>query len=403
MFRSRHGVITVGGLALACLMGSGAAAAQPDEHLRVPEGRVVPAADPIPGRYIVVLKDTAIPPRIVKSRVTSLVREYGGKVRHTYGSAIKGYAAEMSAAQAHRLAADPQVAFVEQDGTERIAETQPNPPSWGLDRVDQRNLPLNDRYTYPSTAADVSAYIIDTGIQTTHEQFAGRSRIGVDTVGDGRNGQDCHGHGTHVAGTLGGKDFGIAKQVDLIAVRVIGCGGTGPTSQIIAGVDWVTANAVKPAVANVSIRGSISAAKDEAFRKSIAAGITYVVGSGNDGRDACNYSPGHLPEALTVQNSTSADQRASTSNYGKCTDLFAPGTRITSAWIGTNTSTRTASGTSMATPHVGGAAALYLAAHPAATPAEVHAAVINSATPGKVSNAGPGSPNRLLFINNPTS
>ncbi|WP_439680873.1 S8 family peptidase [Embleya sp. MST-111070] len=292
---------------------------------------------------------------------------------------------------------------MEQDGVEEITYTQSDPPSWGLDRVDQAQLPLDHRYACLNTAANVTAYVIDTGIRVTHQQFEGRASVGFDAVGDGNNGLDCNGHGTHVAGTLGGRDYGIAKQVKPVSVRVIGCAHSGSTSQLIQGVDWVTAHATKPAVANVSIRGSVSVAKEEAFRKSIAAGVTYVAGAGNDSGNACDYSPGRLPEAITVQNSDSSDRRASTSNYGTCTDLFAPGTSIVSAWKDGDTATRTASGTSMATPHVSGAAAIYLAAHPAATPAQVQKALIDAATPGRIGNPNEAEERNLARASNTAS
>ncbi|MFI6587784.1 S8 family peptidase [Embleya sp. NPDC050493] len=403
MFRRIHGKRTTAALAAACAVIAvpGAASAQAGivpSPSSAREGHIVAAAHPIPGRYIVVLREGAHTAADVHERSAALAGSYGGRVRQTYGSALSGYAADMSESQARRVAADPRVAFVEQDGVEEITDTQSDPPSWGLDRVDQAKLPLDRSYTYPNGAANVTAYVIDTGIRVSHRQFEGRASVGFDAVGDGNNGLDCNGHGTHVAGILGGRDYGIAKQVKMVAVRVIGCANTGSTSQLIQGVDWVTAHATKPAVANVSIRGGLSAAKDAAFRRSIAAGVTYVAGAGNDGANACDYSPGRLPEAITVQNSDASDRRASTSNYGSCTDLFAPGTSIVSAWKDGDTATRTASGTSMATPHVSGAAAIYLSAHPAATPAEVQAALIAAATPDRITGAGAGSPNRLLRV-----
>ncbi|GCD93078.1 serine protease [Embleya hyalina] len=403
MFRRIPGKLATAALAAASILVTvpGAASAQADiarTPSSAPEGRVVAAARPIPGRYIVVLREGAHGAADVHERSVALAGSYGGKVRQTYGSALSGYAADMSESQARRVAADPRVAFVEQDGVEEVTDTQSDPPSWGLDRVDQAKLPLDRSYTYPNGAANVTAYVIDTGIWVSHGQFEGRASVGFDAVGDGNDGIDCNGHGTHVAGILGGRDYGIAKQVKLVAVRVIGCGNTGSTSTTIQGVDWVTAHATKPAVANVSLRGGVSAAKDAAFRRSIAAGITYVAGSGNDSANACDYSPGRIPEVITVQSSDASDRRASTSNYGKCTDLFAPGTNIVSAWKGGDTATRTASGTSMATPHVTGAAAIHLSAHPTATPAEVQAALIDAATPGRITSPGAGSPNRLLRV-----
>ncbi|WP_433246580.1 S8 family peptidase [Streptosporangium sp. CA-135522] len=392
----------VGALATLCavLPTPGAAAASRAEQDRSGPGRVMAASDPVPGRYIVVLKDRTMSARSATEQSTDLAERYGGLVHHRYAFAIKGYAAEMSADQAQQIAADPRVAYVEQDSVVQASTTQPNPPSWGLDRVDQRDLPLNKSYSYGTTAAGVTAYIVDTGIRTSHTQFGGRAVVGVDEVGDGRAGQDCKGHGTHVAGTVGGRDYGIAKEVKLVAVRVLDCSGNGTASKIIAGVDWVTAHAVKPAVVNMSLNttNGVSDAQDTAIGNSIAAGITYVVSSGNAGADACRNSPGRVQAAIVVNNADSRDRRASDSNYGRCTDLFAPGVGITSAWNSGDTATRSLGGTSMAAPHVTGAAALYLAAHPAATPAEVQSALIAAATTGKISNPGSGSPNRLLFV-----
>jgi subtilisin family serine protease len=264
--------------------------------------------------------------------------------------------------------------------------------------VDQRNLPLDRNYSYPNTGSGVTAYILDTGIRTSHTQFGGRARFGFDAIGGGTNGQDCHGHGTHVAGTVGGKDYGVAKDAKLVAVRVLNCRGTASASQLIAGIDWVTANAVKPAVVNMSINGGVSTAEDTAIKKAIASGISVVVSSGNDTANACNNSPGRIAEAVVVNNSDSSDKRRSDSNFGSCTDLFAPGTSIQSAGKAGDTATTSLSGTSQAAPHAVGAAALYLSAHPTATPAEVQSALISASTPNKISGAGSGSPNRLLYI-----
>ncbi|MFF3286905.1 S8 family serine peptidase [Streptomyces sp. NPDC003023] len=373
------------------------AGAQPPEN-RPGFSRVVLSDAPVPAGYVVVLKDQQLSHHAARVHVAELTQMHGGSVRHVYSSALRGYAARMSPAEAERVAADPRVARVEQDSVIRESGSQPNPPSWGLDRVDQRSLPLNSSYSYPGTAGNVTAYVLDGGIRTSHSQFGGRASVGFDAVGDGYNGQDCKGHGTHVAGTLGGKDYGIAKEVKLVSVRVLDCNGTGSKSQILAGVDWITAHAVKPAVVNMSINGPASSTEDAAIRNSIAGGITYVASSGNDGTDACKNSPGRISEVLVVNNATSRDARSSSSNYGRCTDLFAPGASIKSAWKTSDTATNTISGTSMASPHVAGAAALYLSAHPAAAPAEVHAALTGAATPDVIADAGSGSPNRNLFI-----
>ncbi|MEU0082689.1 S8 family peptidase [Streptomyces sp. NPDC006274] len=353
--------------------------------------RLAPTATAVPGSWIVVLKDG-----------TTRAADLGVAPRHTYRSVLSGFSAAMSSAKAKALAADPRVAYVEQNSTVRLNDTQPN-ATWGLDRIDQRDLPLSKTYTYDTSASNVNAYIIDTGIRTSHSDFGGRASVGTDTVGGGQNGQDCQGHGTHVAGTVGGKNHGVAKSVNLIAVRVLDCDGSGTTAGVIAGVDWVTANAQMPAVANMSLGGSASASLDDAVKKSIASGVSYSVAAGNGlpilgiPANACNYSPARVPEAITVGATDSSDRRASFSNYGTCLDLFAPGVDITSAWKDSDTATSTISGTSMAAPHTAGAAALYLSSHPTATPAQVRDALVTGATSGKVVNPMWGSPNKLLY------
>ncbi|MFD0143129.1 MULTISPECIES: S8 family peptidase [unclassified Streptomyces] len=351
--------------------------------------RLAPASLAVDDSWIVVLKDGS-------TRAADL----GVTPKHEYRSVLKGFSATMSQARAAALASDPRVAYVEQNATVHMAETQPG-ATWGLDRIDQRDLPLSTTYTYNTQASNVTAYIIDTGIRTSHSEFGGRARVGTDTVGGGQNGQDCQGHGTHVAGTVGGAKYGVAKGAKLVAVRVLDCNGSGTTAGVIAGVDWVTANAVKPAVANMSLGGGANTSLDDAVKRSIASGVTYAVAAGNGNflglpARACNYSPARVPEAITVGATDSADKRASFSNYGTCVDLFAPGVSITSAWKDNDTATNTISGTSMATPHTAGVAALYLSANPAATPAQVSTALVNNATSGKVQNPLSGSPNKLL-------
>jgi subtilisin family serine protease len=361
------------------------------------EGNVLGAerADAVPGSYIVALNDAASPRSDSASTASSLVGKYGGQVRVAWQHALNGFHASLSEGQARRLAADPRVAFVQADLPVSLNAVQPNPPSWGLDRIDQRNLPLDSAYNYSTTASNVRAYIIDTGIRTTHSDFGGRATWGTNTVDT--NNTDCNGHGTHVAGTVGGTAHGVAKGVQLIAVKVLNCAGSGTTAGVVNGVNWVTQNAVKPAVANMSLGGGVDSALDTAVRNSIASGITYAVASGNSNANACNYSPARVAEALSVNASTNTDARASFSNFGTCTDLFAPGQNITSAWMTNDTSTNTISGTSMAAPHVAGAVALYLANNPSATPPTVNAAIVAAATPNKITNAGTGSPNKLLF------
>ena len=275
------------------------------------------------------------------------------------------------------------------------AFTSQTPATWGLDRIDQRDLPLNNTYTYNQTGAGVNAYIIDTGIRATHQQFTGRVGNGVDEVGGGTN--DCNGHGTHVSGTVGGTTYGVAKQVTLHPVRVLDCNGSGTTSGVIAGVDWVTANHVGPSVANMSLGGGASSALDSAVTNSINSGVSYAIAAGNSNADACTTSPARVAAANTVGPTTDTDARASFSNFGTCLDIFAPGNNITSSWNTSDAATNTISGTSMATPHVAGAIALYLQTNPGASPATVTQALISNSTLNHVTGAGTGSPNRLLY------
>ncbi|MQA27522.1 MAG: S8 family serine peptidase, partial [Micromonosporaceae bacterium] len=328
----------------------------------------------------------------------TVAKRYDAKVTHTYKAALKGYAAKMSEAQAKRTAADSAVDYVEQDRVVRALGTQSPTPSWGLDRIDQRNLPLDNSYTYPNTASNVTAYIIDTGIRISHQDFGGRAVWGTNTVDT--NNTDCNGHGTHVAGTVGGTSYGVAKGVRLVAVKVLNCQGSGTLAGVASGIDWVTSNHTSgAAVANMSLGASGSnSTMENAVRNSIADGVTYAIASGNSNSDACNFTPARTPEAITVNSTDRNDARSSFSNFGTCSDIFAPGRDITSAWNTSDTATNTISGTSMATPHVAGGAALYLGANPSASPAAVQTALKNNATKNKVTNPGSGSPNNLLFV-----
>ncbi|MFG3554037.1 S8 family serine peptidase [Micromonospora sp. NPDC047557] len=379
-------------------VGTPALAAEPVGVVREAGG-----ATAVPDSYIVVLKDTAVTSSRVGDTAQRLTGRHGGRVARTYGTALRGFEVTVSAGAAARIAADPAVAYVEQNHTVSISGTQANPPSWGLDRIDQRNLPLDSSYTYPNTASNVHAYIIDTGIRFTHNDFGGRATSGYDAV-DGGSADDCNGHGTHVAGTVGGSSYGVAKGVQLVGVRVLNCSGSGTNAGVIAGVDWVTQNAVKPAVANMSLGGGANSSLDTAVRNSIASGVTYGLAAGNDnGANACNTSPGRTAEAITVGSTTSSDARSSFSNIGTCLDIFAPGSSITSAWYTSNTATNTISGTSMATPHVVGAAALLASANPSWSPQQIRDQMVANATPNVVGNAGSGSPNRLLYVGTGTT
>jgi subtilisin family serine protease len=378
---------------------------------------VQPAPDPIPGHYIVTFKSkdkAQVLPETIR-----LSKENGAKVSRVYGTALQGFAAEMSPSEADRLARDPAVDAVYQDGYVHMATTQPlsysttamtgGPDSWGLDRIDQTAAlapSLTGTYTYNADGLGVHAYVIDTGVRITNSDFEGRASLGADFGTDGL-GPWCasattgptadSGHGTHVAGTIGGKRYGVAKKVSIVSVRVLNCTGSGTDSAVIAGVDWVTSNAIRPAVANMSLGiNAVDTPLNNAVETSIASGVTYAVAAGNSNADACSASPSSAPDALTVGSSTVADARSSFSNFGTCVDLFAPGSSITSDWNTSDTATNIISGTSMATPHVAGAAALYLSSNPCAAPSVVATALTTNATKNALASIGAGSPNLLL-------
>jgi subtilisin family serine protease len=404
--RTWRQVLTFPAASALCLVMAAPAMAG-DRPGALPDDRTLPApvlgsASPqaIPGRYIVVLRKDVANRDLRAARAAA--RTTGASVAWTYRSALRGFAVTLSPRALATLSRDPRVAYIEADQKVSLVATQ-SPVTWGLDRIDQRNLPLSNSYTYNATGSGVKAYIIDTGIRFSHNDFGGRAVTGFDAI-DGGSADDCNGHGTHVAGTVGGTTYGVAKSVQLVGVRVLNCQGSGTNSQVIAGIDWVTGNhqAGQPAVANMSLGGGASTAIDNAVVNSINDGVTYAIAAGNGNafgtpQNACNYSPARVAAALTVGATQSNDQRASFSNYGTCLDLFAPGVSITSAWYSSNTATNTISGTSMATPHVAGVAALYLQGNPSASPATVNSAIVNSATTGVVGNPGTGSPNRLLY------
>jgi len=399
----RRTLATVGMLAGAAMVATMAAPATAAPS--VGEIRSAGGATAVADSYIVVLKDSSVGGRAgtrqatVKSTASSLAERFGGSLGYVYGDALNGFEVKLSEKAAKRLAAHPSVDYVEQNHTVNLTATQTNPP-WGLDRIDQRNLPLDGRYTYVSDGTRVKVYVIDTGIRITHNDFGGQAIYGYDAVDGTLPADDCNGHGTHVAGTVGGTTYGVAKDSIPVAVRVLGCTGSGTWAQVISGINWVTSDhqAGQPAVANMSLGGATNSALNTAVANSIADGITYAVASGNSNANACNFSPASVPTALTVNASQSNDARASFSNWGTCTDLFAPGVSVLSAWHTSNTATNTISGTSMASPHVAGAAARVLEVNPTWTPAQVHSYLVSQATPNVVTSPGTGSPNRLLYL-----
>jgi subtilisin family serine protease len=352
----------------------------------------------IPNSYIVVFKES-VPRARVDAFSTQLARAHGGTVGYTYRNALRGFSVEMSETQALALSRNSQVAFVEEDMLVEGASVQPGAP-WGLDRIDQLTLPLDTNYTYLNSGTGANVYVIDGGIRYTHQEFGGRAALAYDYVAGG-TGLDCNGHGTHVAGIIGGATYGVAKNAKLWSVRVLDCANQGTLARIIAGVDWVAGNHVKPAVANLSfitiVSNSTNGTVDIAVKNLIAAGVTTVVAAGNNTGDASLRTPARVPEAITVAATDQNDNQAPFSNYGAVVDLYAPGVDIVSASSFDNVATGIRSGTSFAAPFVAGTAALYLESYPVASPAGVAAAITKNATSGVVVNPGVGSPNRLLY------
>ncbi len=358
-----------------------------------------PAArsQPIPGRYIVVFKPGT---RGVAAEAAKIAGEHGGQVHHTYSHALQGFTATLPEAALQGIHNNPNVLSIEQDQTVSVQQvvTAQSQATWGLDRIDQADRPLDTLYHFGQTGAGVTAFVVDTGIRSDHLEFSGRLRPGFTAIADGRGTNDCHGHGTHVAGTLGGTTWGVAKDVAVTPVRVLDCSASGAWSGVIAGIDWVAASTARPAVANLSLGGAASTSVDAAVAGAVAKGITMVVAAGNSNFDACQASPAREPSAITVGATTSIDYRASFSNWGSCLDVFAPGGGITSAWNTSATASNTISGTSMASPHVAGVAALALQQNPTASPEAISALIVSTAAVNRLpaTSIGSGSPNLLL-------
>ncbi|MGC5341357.1 S8 family serine peptidase [Streptomyces sp. DT24] len=386
-------ITAVAAAAGVTLFGTSSAGAAPTPTLGTVYG--ADAATAVSGSYIVMLDH-----KTDKAHKAKLAKEYGGRLNRTYDAAIDGFSAGgLSETEAKRLAADPAVSKVVQNKTFHIDATQENPPSWGLDRIDQTATAGDQKYTYPDSAGEgVTAYVIDTGVRTTHKEFQGRATSGFDAVDNDDSADDGNGHGTHVAGTIAGATYGVAKKADIVAVRVLDDSGSGTTEQVVAGIDWVTTNHKGPSVANMSLGGGADPALDAAVEKAIASGVTFAVAAGNESSDAGQTSPARVESAITVASSTVDDHQSSFSNYGPVVDIYAPGSDITSSWNDSDTGSNTISGTSMATPHVVGAAAVYLGGHQDATPDQVATALTEGATPDAISDPTPGTANKLLKI-----
>jgi subtilisin family serine protease len=404
----RRAVAVLGLVSLALTSLGGAAHASAGDDLA--PLLLTDSADAVDGRYVVVLDGPASPARTTtgKGRADARVtgpqrglgaqaadraRALGARVVHTYDATVAGYAAELTPSQLAKVRRDPAVAYVEADQVVSVADTQSN-ATWGLDRIDQRNRPLNGTYVYGPTGLGVKTYIIDTGVLGSHQEFTGRMAAGYTAISDGRGTSDCNGHGTHVAGTVAGTTYGVAKRATVIPVRVLGCNGSGTNSGVIAGIDWVANNASGASVANMSLGGGASQATDDAVQRAVSRGVTMVVAAGNENQNACNVSPASASAAYTTAASDRSDRRATFSNWGSCVDAYAPGVSIRSAWL--NGGASTVSGTSMASPHVAGVAALYKGTFGDATSSTVSSWITSNATPGVIGRNRTGTPNRLL-------
>lgn len=351
----------------------------------------------IKNQYIVILNKDAGPSI---DFAQNIAKQHGAKVLQSYDTVLKGFAIYLpdtaATAFVEAMKKNPQVLSVENDIVMKIDATTQSNPDWGLDRIDQKALPLNSAYSYLQTGSGTTAYIVDTGILSSHQQFSGRVLSGYTAISDGNGTTDCNGHGTHVAGTVGGSTYGVAKNVNLVPIRILGCDGSGASSNVIAGLDWILKNGKKPAVVNMSLGGDASTSLDSAVENLFNNGYVMVVAAGNSNTDACSASPARVSKALTVAATDSTDTRASYSNYGSCVDIFAPGSQINSSWIGSNTATKVLNGTSMATPHVAGVVAEMLQSTPTATPQTISTNLLNQASTNVVKNPS-GSPNRLLY------